>query len=81
MVGSTYIHIKRKGRRALLNVAQIASIYTSDIEMASKAGQIEYGKRYPLEQGTIYILQLMMTSGREKTSMLGPTNGTRCITR
>jgi hypothetical protein len=65
MVGSTYIHIKRNGRRTLLNVTQVASIYTSDIEIASKAGQIEYGTRYPVEQGTIYTIQLMLTSRRE----------------
>jgi hypothetical protein len=65
MVGSTYIHIRRNGRRTLLNVAQVASIYTSDIEIASKAGQIEYGHRYPVEQGTIYTIQLMLTSRRE----------------
>lgn len=65
MVGSTYIHIKRNGRRTLLNAAQIASVYTSDIEIASKAGQVEYGKRYPIEQGTLYTIQLMLTSRRE----------------
>jgi hypothetical protein len=65
MVGSTYIHIKRNGRRTLLNVSQIASAYTSDIEIASRAGQIEYGKRYPLEQGTIYTIQMMLNTRRE----------------
>ncbi len=65
MVGSTYIHIKRNGRRTLLNVAQVASIYTSDIKIASKAGRIEYGHRYPVEQGTIYTIQLLLTSRRE----------------
>jgi hypothetical protein len=65
MVGSTYIHIKRNGRRRLLNIAQVASIYTSDIELTSKAGKIEYGHRYSVEQGTIYTIQLMLTSRRE----------------
>jgi hypothetical protein len=65
MVGSTYIHIKRNGRRTLLNIAQIASIHTSDIELASKAGQLEYSSKYSLEQGTLYTIQLMLTSRRE----------------
>jgi hypothetical protein len=65
MVGSTYIQIKRNGRRTLLNVAQVASIYTSDIEIASKAGQIEYRHRFSVEQGTIYTIQMMLASRRE----------------
>ncbi len=65
MVGSTYIYFKRNGRRTLLNVAQIASVYTSDIDLASKAGKVEYSHQYPLEQGTIYTSQLMLTSRRE----------------
>ncbi|RZJ87143.1 MAG: hypothetical protein EOO60_12530, partial [Hymenobacter sp.] len=65
MVGSQFVLIKRNGRRTLLNIAQVASIYTSDIVIASKAGQIEYGSRYPVEQGTLYTIQLMLTSRRE----------------
>ena len=65
MVGSTYIHIKRNGRRRLLNIAQVASIYTSDIDLTSKAGKLEYSSQYPLEQGTIYTIQLMLATRRE----------------
>jgi hypothetical protein len=65
MVGSSFILIKCNGRRTLLNVAQVASIYTSDIEIASKAGQIEYRHRYSIEQGTIYTIQMMLTTRRE----------------
>jgi hypothetical protein len=65
MVGSTYIYLKRRGRRSLLNTAQVAYIYTNDINLASETSKLEYGNRYPLEQGTIYTIQFMMTCGRE----------------
>lgn len=53
------------GRRALLHSSQIAAIYTSDIKLASRASQWEYGRRYPVKQGMRCTMQRMRTSRRE----------------
>jgi hypothetical protein len=64
MVGSTFIQTNRGDHRTLINTAQVVSIYTKDIELASKGGMIEY-RRYSIELGTIYTIQVMLTSRRE----------------
>lgn len=65
MVGSAFIHTQRpNGCRTLINVNQVASIYTTEVDLASKDGQYGY-KQYAPEQGMLYTIQVMLTSRRE----------------
>lgn len=64
MVGSPFILIQRPGRRTLLNAAEIVSAYTEDIDLASNQGKLFY-KQYDPAQGTLYTVQMLLTSRRE----------------
>ena len=64
MVGSTFILTKRHGDNALLNIAEIVSVYTEDIDLHSTKGRVIY-KQYPTEQGTLYTVQLLLSGRRD----------------
>lgn len=61
MVGSSFIHIKRDGRRTVLNAREIASVFTEEYDLTTPEGQLLF-KRYDPALGMIYIVRVTLTS-------------------
>ena len=64
MVGSNFILTKRNGDNTLLNIAEIVSAYTENIDLHSTKGRLIY-KHYSTEQGLLYTVQLLLTGRRD----------------
>jgi hypothetical protein len=64
MVGSQFVLINRNGRRTLVNISQIASLWVDDIDMSKGTETIFYRDIDPAA-GTVYTIELLMTSRRE----------------
>jgi len=64
MVGSQFVLIVRNGRRVIINISQIASLWVDDIDLSDGAVHPYYADVDPAV-GTVYALELLMTSRRE----------------
>lgn len=64
MVGSQFVLIKRNGRSTLLNISQIASLWVDDVDLNDGHVHPYYADVDPA-LGTVYSLELLMTSRRE----------------
>ena len=64
MVGSQFVLIKRNGRDTLINISQIASLWVENIDLSSEREAMMYRDVDPA-LGTLYALELLMTSRRE----------------
>jgi hypothetical protein len=64
IVGSQFVLIIRNGRRTLVNISQIASLWVEDIDLSSDQNNIMYRDVDPAI-GMVYSLEVLMTSRRE----------------
>lgn len=64
MVGSQFVLIVRNGRRTLVNISQIASLWVEDIDLSKGEEHIMYRDIDPAI-GMVYSLEVLMTSRRE----------------
>jgi hypothetical protein len=64
MVGSQFVLIVRNGRRTLVNISQIASLWVEDIDLSNGEKHLMYEDVDPAI-GIVYSLEILMTSRRE----------------
>ena len=64
MVGSQFVLIVRNGRRTLINIGQIASLWVEDIDLTGHIENIMYRDVDPAI-GMVYSMEILMTSRRE----------------